>query len=495
MVAVSIVVVALTLTAIDMKQDLLKRCLLVTLLMLIITTGAALATLHPVIGLAINFTIILIIIYQLFDHYKGSYYFPFLISYIFLLMSAPSTLDQLPKRAISVLFGCLYVFLIQLVFNRKRHQKTIAAVEGVILEDLNSQLNLLLEGQKDDTLYDKVNHMIPVILKSIDDNKIQGHYLSSANKCYTKLIIVLDNLNQILYRMDSKNIESKTQYDFLLNLQQLLKLIKDYLRGLPEDQYSLAPQIKELIERLNNSCLPDELSDYMSELKDFSLALTSLQLTKDEPIEKKYSLLKQKWRDYNLLSYNFKFALKAAASISLTIFLVEVCHITYGRWIIFPMIAIIQPYYDSSLQKAKHRISGTLLGMLLFTVLFTFIKDPTLRLNVTILTAYIGVFITKYQYSTALVAISALGSTAIQGAGIEILYYRLLFTIVGCLLALLINRFIFHYKYEHIKEDLNSELLRIKKELTSLPALPQYELRKYHLLLDQKLIQCKLRTL
>ena len=48
--------------------------------------------------------------------------------------------------------------------------------------------------------------------------------------------------------------------------------------------------------------------------------------------------------------------------------------------------------------------------------------------------------------SSIIVAISALGASALGEGGIEILFFRILFTVVGCCLAMLVNKYILHYR-------------------------------------------------
>lgn len=53
--------------------------------------------------------------------------------------------------------------------------------------------------------------------------------------------------------------------------------------------------------------------------------------------------------------------------------------------------------------------------------------------------------------------ISVLGASALGEGGIEILFFRILFTVVGCCLAMLVNKYILHYRIHDWLKDLREE--------------------------------------
>lgn len=59
--------------------------------------------------------------------------------------------------------------------------------------------------------------------------------------------------------------------------------------------------------------------------------------------------------------------------------------------------------------------------------------------------------------SSIIVAISALGASALGGGVIEILFFRIFFTVVGCCLAMLVNKYILHYRIHDSLKDLREE--------------------------------------
>lgn len=482
--AVCIVVIALTLVAIDMKEDIFKRTSLISVGVLILAIASTIAASNPILGLIVNIITIFTVVYQTVDNYNMPMYFPFLLSYIFMLMSSPTTYKELPMRLLAMAIGCLYILLAQLVLNRGRFEKTISGAAKGIVFTLKSQIKNITEGKYDENLTVKVETLGNTVIKAINDNKSSKKYLSNRNKGIFEGVLGLERLNNLLSQYkDSTSLDERFKED-LTKVSEILDLVYEYTTKSSEENTIILDKINFHIETLSKN---KENNKLVKILKDIVYYSDLSIVDNDEERIKNQSFIKNSIKKLNKGLFEFKFALKLSVSVSIVIFIVEIFNIKYGRWIIFPMIAILQPYFDDTIKKAKNRVIGTIIGIVLFIILFSIVKDPVYRVNLTIFTAYIGSFLTDYKYSTAIVAISALGSNATKGA--EILGYRLAFAIIGCALALLINKFILHYRIEDAKRDLKEEHKNVDLEINNLSDGDE----RYNLLIKKKLIEHKIK--
>ncbi|MEG0843518.1 MAG: FUSC family protein [Romboutsia sp.] len=491
-VAVSIVVIALTLVMIDLKEDIFRKTFLISMAIMLLGIGATVSAMNPVIGLIVNIVIIFAIVYQTVDNYKSPMYFPFLISYIFMLMSAPATYEELPLRIVSIIVGSLYILLIQLVLNKDRFKKTIFGTRKGIVFNIIQQIDNILDMEYDNKINHQVDGLINTVVTSIHHTKSKNKYITEKNKGNLEIALSLQNLNKSLRDFEDINTLNDDMKNCLIKVKKILGLVDEYFYH-HNKKSNIIEDINIYIDEISQYRENKEINNIIKAINGIPIYLQLTEKHTDKSMWKKDLIIKNVVKKIdNIDSLEFKFALKMSLSVSLVIFLTNILNLTYGRWIIFPMISIIQPYYDETMTKAKNRVIGTIIGIILFTIIFSIVEDPAIRMNITIISAYIGLFITKYEYSTAIVAISALGSSAMRGGGIEILFWRIIFTIIGCIVAMLVNKYILHYRVSHSIEDLSSEYQRAVNKLNSINITKENETKIYNLKLNIKLMEHKL---
>ena len=86
---------------------------------------------------------------------------------------------------------------------------------------------------------------------------------------------------------------------------------------------------------------------------------------------------------------------------------------------------------------------GTLLGGALFFVVYSIVKDDSVRMGLLLPVGYAMTYITNYTYSVICVTLFALGSISV-GANIPfIAVQRVIFVLIGCIIAIIAGRRIF----------------------------------------------------
>ena len=123
----------------------------------------------------------------------------------------------------------------------------------------------------------------------------------------------------------------------------------------------------------------------------------------------------------------------------------------------FTILSLVNPLYEVSKSKVGYRVIATILGGILVTVLFSIFKDMTSRTIILMLAGYINSYIGQYKYNMILVTVSAIGSAAIVGNVAGLTLSRIFFVVLGALMAIVANKYIFPYKLE----DSNQELEKI----------------------------------
>ena len=171
----------------------------------------------------------------------------------------------------------------------------------------------------------------------------------------------------------------------------------------------------------------------------------------------------------NKESLKFTFALRGAIVTSIAVFIVSAFNIEHGKWLIFSISAIVQPYLESSKTKGKERILGTIIGLIIFEIVFSIITNTSGRAIIILLVGYISNYQSKYKYQMICTTISALGAASIGTDITDLSIQRITFVILGTIIALYANKVILPYKMSIItKNDIKKSIEFNEKIVTKL---------------------------
>lgn len=93
-------------------------------------------TLPALFSFLINFFTLLLILYAFTYEYSNHIYFPYILSYLFLIFISPVHAGQLPMRILGMLAGAVSIMLYQWVMGRKRVQETARDVLTEMIDDI-----------------------------------------------------------------------------------------------------------------------------------------------------------------------------------------------------------------------------------------------------------------------------------------------------------------------------------------------------------------------
>ncbi|EPZ62620.1 hypothetical protein H477_5316 [[Clostridium] sordellii ATCC 9714] len=163
----------------------------------------------------------------------------------------------------------------------------------------------------------------------------------------------------------------------------------------------------------------------------------------DVPKEfKKLSVYK---RNFNTNSTRFTYAFKVGLGIAIAGFIKDFFHLSEGRWIMFTVFALIQPYSEMCITKSKKRIVGTIVGCFIVFILFSIFKEKSIRGIIIILAGYTSSYTKDYRDLMICNTISAIGAICAFGPPQIFILNRFLFVILGMFIALIINKLILPY--------------------------------------------------
>lgn len=144
--------------------------------------------------------------------------------------------------------------------------------------------------------------------------------------------------------------------------------------------------------------------------------------------------------EFNFRSFTFRFALRLALGMGIGIAVYKYFHIPHGYWIAMTVMIVLQPEFGATIKKAFHRMKGTVLGVVVGTLIFLF--HFPLPVNVAIVTVC-SLLMTWYilkNYAVAAFFITIMVIALfhlIEPVTWQLGGIRLINTLAGCGLALL----------------------------------------------------------
>ncbi len=420
--------------------------------------AAYIASLNPYLAIISTFLMMFYIFYTFTYNTKKPAFLPFSLAFIYMLYD-PVTAQQLPKRFLGLIVCGLAIMLLQILANKDRLKKESVSKLNNALESINKQIELVNTNSTERLSLNKdaevnLNQLIESFTFAINQNK-------------SKVSIDLLKYLSIAQFLDSLNIElNKTnKFTNTEDLSALLNSIKLYVNNesnIDSILDNISVYESKNLENYNNN-LNLVVYPYVAKLK------RDLQQTNADKIINEYSRSKffenfNLKNDLSFKSAKFTFAFRGALLLSIGVFLVALFNIENGKWIIFTLAAINQPYLDKANIKLRDRMVGTLVGAAIFFVVYSIVKDDSVRMALLLPVGYAMTYITNYTYSVICVTLFALGSISV-GANIPfIAVQRLIFVLIGCVIAIIADRLIFPtYAYKYTQSAINKSIATNKE--------------------------------
>ena len=474
LVGVAGVTAALSLLGTDYTINPIRNTIGFIGLEVLLGVAAYLSSVNSVLGLIITFIVIFFILYSFTYNTKKPTYVAFTLGYLFMLYT-PVSLEQLPLRLEGLAFCGLAIMILQFIANKDKLKKGSKTIIKDSINIIDKQISLMIENENLDSL------------KNLND-KVYSNVRSLSSDIYKRIDKDVDlpmNLMQALFI--SNFLESIN-----LTLDKIRK-DKDFDKGYEESLNKikgLLININDFVDNnINIDTMTDKIKEYLNEDKDInskyyltyelydaaSILKYDLNNTKDgdvSKVSKKYFLtnflgkLNELKNNMHKDSLKFTFALRGALLTSIGVFIVSAFDIEYGKWLVFSLSSVVQPYLESGKLKGKDRLIGTIIGLLIFEILFFIVKDPSGRTLIILVVGYLSNYQTRYKYQMICTTISALGSAALSTGNIETLSTdRIIFVITGTVIALYANKFILPYKMTDVTKNEVDKSIKLNENI------------------------------
>lgn len=445
LIGVATITAMLMLLQKDLTLSPVKNTALLIILNLIIGVGATIADKNMWIAIPVNLVITFLLTYSLSYNLSKPVYLPFSLEYLFLLVN-PVSNSKLGMRFLALIVGAVMIMVIQLIANRNNVSKRGNKLLIKACDDMIEKLKKQSLGELDTILNQSIEGSLNAFRQVIYNKREQQFYLTEESRIKLNIAVALEKMTSLLDDLDYENDK-----DIVLGIEKSLEKIKGYLSNEKSIDDKAVNSIKNYNGRdikditalkvLNNiSFIYDALYEIKKlDKKDYNL------VNKIHDIPEGFKLRHRITANYNARSAKFSYAVRFSIGMALSLFIMDYLHIVEARWIAFTVQALVTPIYETSKTKTKDRLFATVCGVIIVEILFHIFKDTTSRSLILMLSGYISGYLKQYRYSTICVTISAIGSAALLTDTTTISMYRILFVVIGTVLALLINKFILPY--------------------------------------------------
>ena len=424
-----------------------------------------LALINPWIGLPVNFISMFMVGYFFTSNVKGPIHIAVGLQYLFILTN-PVTFEEFPLRLGSLVAGALIIMLVQWVFNRRKLSKRGNHYFVQVCSHLQEKLSRLRENQPDQTLDSAILSDINEFRKVIYFRKIKGYYLTHEGRVRLKISVCLEKLHLMLNRKTASNYQEVVLDALDFELRQM----KDYVtKGTSLSDDSLNSLKKALNE--HESAYIVEIISTLKLLRELLMYLHTSEPSELNKIEdvveipKGYRNIYQFLKDMNRHSARFTYALRLGITIAATAFIIDYFDINEGRWILFTIFSVTQPYYETAKYRFKERVIGTLMGAAIFVLLFSIFHETTIRSFLVLLVGYLNGYAVKYRNVVLTVTISALGTAALTGDPTTLSMRRIMLVLIGIGIGMLANRLLLPHTLEKGTRDLMKSYQQASKKL------------------------------
>ncbi|MGL4741247.1 MAG: FUSC family protein [Sarcina sp.] len=413
------------------------------------------------IGFFINFIAVFIMIYLVVYTLNKTIYFPFLFGYTLLLTTNVTGKDLYFRVGGLIVVGIIAV-IFQIIFLkiiRKPKDENKNLLE--IVDSLILNINTFSTGNLDETEYDKFKTLSTKWSRDILEKRNNSFYLNRDENIELDLIASLEHIGDIAKDI-RKKVGSRDGYykNLLLDTSILLVRLKGFLSKAHSiksldvelerirNMYNENKEELDVYEMMESIKIIDHLTDRLLELEMVKFKVPKLLTPKEYTLEFK-GVVKLLFQDFNRNSVRFIFAFRTALLVAGAYFIIQFFDLHLGKWMMFTITSVSQPYNNTVRKRAFGRIIGTVIGVIIYVPLSMIFVDKEPRIIIIAIAVYLMISFKDYLYSTAMLTVLFLGVVTIDVR--DILLYagdRVMYIAFGIIAVIIANKIIFPYSFE-----------------------------------------------
>lgn len=399
------------------------------------------------VGIPLNFISMFIVGYFFTFNLKKQLYIAYGFQYLFILATPVSTSD-LPLRLLALSSGAVIVMIIQVIINKDK----ILMAGNKLLLNICDKLIEKLESIQNNSDCSECNRSIETAIKELRKiifyRRYKGYYLSYEGRLKLKISACLEKMYMLLSRFEDLENKAEVITAFKMELESTKQFIekKSMNAGSLDTLRELGAKTKSVyINEIVNSF--ELLYDLLQEVH----ASDQKELNKIDKRVYIPTMFKNSYnhiKNFNRNSVRFTYAMRLGIMISIAAFISDFYGLEQGRWILFTIFAVTQPYSEQAKYRFSERIQGTLIGAIIFAVLFNIFTDITSRSLLIMLFGYLNSFAVRYRNTMITVTVCASGAVALMSNPNIVTLERVIYVTVGVIVSMIANRFIFPYSIQ-----------------------------------------------
>lgn len=477
----------------DLTAEPFGHLFIQSIVLIWMAVSAFLVTVLPTpLSFFINFITLLLILYAFTYEYSNHLYFPYILSYLFLIFLSPIQASLLPKRMAAMLAGAVSIILYQWIMGRKRVVETAKDVLTEMIDTVSLQLSEGRLKNKDSETYTNMHRKLCLLGRTVYDRKKKTLCISdasfsmlSAGRGLGYLLSLIQTLPEALFKKESA---------FLKDISTQLHLFRSFL----QNEKTNLPEIKlSSCSELENQKIYQSIYNTLLYIQNRLLHMTDPQ--KKTHYRKTALSLKVRFQ----IAFDFSpvravYSLRTALLLAFATMLVLSFSLPHGKWLLFTLASVSLPYADDVPSKMKKRLSATLIGGIFSVLLYSLIPSPTGRTVIMMLSGYVSFYFTDYRETFACSTIGALGGAVFLNsfgfhAVSSIFLIRLGYILIGILAAYLVNVLFFPYTRSMATKQLFNKHQSITRHLKKLYQSDKMDYQLYyHLVIQAYLVEEKL---
>lgn len=447
--------IALTSTVLGRQNFHIKtinKSIRILLLELSIVIVSYLSSINMWIGIVVNFISIFLIMYTIVSPYDIGFYKPFIMLYVFTQYVTVSR-SELPNRLLSVVFGCIIITLFSYIRKHNEKDMLINNVKSS-LSIIKEQLSNVIENDYQENLSDKCSKMMRALAYKVYITRYKRFLTTKLGKIQFRLFIYIEYLNLYIKGLESKYKDSDISKKDIKELINLINKVISYCKNKITID-SLYDEIKYIKEKLegNSSYIKDGFIIIFKIINN----LSEISKMSDEEVNTVYTEWERTKYDKRLYSFKayfkkdsirFKFAIRMAITLTVSLFAAEILGFHKVIWAVITIMSIMQPYYEDTISNVKGRIKGNAIAILITGILINIINNKIFTIVILIIALYLLYAFKKYSRISLYAGIASICLSSLSENINKLIFYRVGYLIVGVIVVLLANKYIFPYKLD-----------------------------------------------
>lgn len=447
--------IALTSTVLGRQNFHIKtinKSIRILLLELSIVIVSYLSSINMWIGIVVNFISIFLIMYTIVSPYDIGFYKPFIMLYVFTQYVTVSR-SELPNRLLSVVFGCIIITLFSYIRKHNEKDMLINNVKSS-LSIIKEQLSNVIKNDYQENLSDKCSKMMRALAYKVYITRYKRFLTTKLGKIQFRLFIYIEYLNLYIKGLESKYKDSDISKKDIKELINLINKVISYCKNKITID-SLYDEIKYIKEKLegNSSYIKDGFIIIFKIINN----LSEISKMSDEEVNTVYTEWERTKYDKRLYSFKayfkkdsirFKFAIRMAITLTVSLFAAEILGFHKVIWAVITIMSIMQPYYEDTISNVKGRIKGNAIAILITGILINIINNKIFTIVILIIALYLLYAFKKYSRISLYAGIASICLSSLSENINKLIFYRVGYLIVGVIVVLLANKYIFPYKLD-----------------------------------------------